>query len=112
MRISDWSSDVCSSDLVTLRIGAVAGKFDKHVPVVTTFERAAFIRYMPDHQINLFGIEHFERRQVRAKFRLAPIQQLQSLMRALHGNPGKRSEARRVGKECVRTCRSRGAPYH
>src|SRR3546814_17263920 len=23
-----------------------------------------------------------------------------------------RSEARRVGKECVSTCRSRGAPYH
>src|SRR3546814_12052860 len=27
------------------------------------------------------------------------------------GNPG-RSEERRVGKECVSTCRSRGAPYH
>src|SRR3546814_15806346 len=24
----------------------------------------------------------------------------------------KRSEARRVGKECVSTCRSRGSPYH
>src|SRR3546814_20348494 len=23
-----------------------------------------------------------------------------------------RSEERRVGKECVRTCRSRGSPYH
>src|SRR3546814_13888410 len=25
---------------------------------------------------------------------------------------GERSEERRVGKECVRTCRSRGSPYH
>src|SRR3546814_12435365 len=25
---------------------------------------------------------------------------------------GGRSEGRRVGKECVRTCRSRGSPYH
>src|SRR3546814_16590168 len=25
---------------------------------------------------------------------------------------GKRSEKRRVGKECVRTCRSRWSPYH
>src|SRR3546814_12569351 len=25
---------------------------------------------------------------------------------------GKRSEERRVGKECVRTCRSRWSPYH
>src|SRR3546814_16077324 len=28
-----------------------------------------------------------------------------------HGWPG-RSEERRVGKECVSTCRSRGSPYH
>src|SRR3546814_11883585 len=26
--------------------------------------------------------------------------------------PGKRSEERRVGKECVSTCRSRWSPYH
>src|SRR3546814_5044041 len=26
--------------------------------------------------------------------------------------PGLRSEERRVGKECVRTCRSRWSPYH
>src|SRR3546814_5577516 len=25
---------------------------------------------------------------------------------------GRRSEERRVGKECVSTCRSRGSPYH
>src|SRR3546814_11150291 len=28
------------------------------------------------------------------------------------GRPLNRSEERRVGKECVRTCRSRGSPYH
>ena len=27
-------------------------------------------------------------------------------------NPGGRSEERRVGKECVSTCRSRWSPYH
>src|SRR3546814_19259948 len=26
--------------------------------------------------------------------------------------PGRRSEERRVGKECVSTCRSRWSPYH
>src|SRR3546814_12253675 len=33
---------------------------------------------------------------------------------ALHGTPPTfdRSEERRVGKECVRTCRSRWSPYH
>src|SRR3546814_7797235 len=30
---------------------------------------------------------------------------------ALEGGPG-RSEERRVGKECVSTCRSRWSPYH
>src|SRR3546814_16589784 len=31
---------------------------------------------------------------------------------ALTGHPEQRSEARRVGKECVSTCRSRWSPYH
>src|SRR3546814_16412549 len=30
----------------------------------------------------------------------------------LLGKTGERSEERRVGKECVSTCRSRGSPYH
>src|SRR3546814_20746948 len=29
-----------------------------------------------------------------------------------HGDPPGRSEERRVGKECVRTCRYRWSPYH
>src|SRR3546814_12377274 len=35
--------------------------------------------------------------------------------RILHGDevvPASRSEERRVGKECVSTCRSRWSPYH
>src|SRR3546814_10433876 len=64
MRISDWSSDVCSSDL-------------------SGFASAL------------------------------------SLLRKNGGwglkppaNPKSRSEERRVGKECVSTCRSRWSPYH
>src|SRR3546814_11694220 len=30
----------------------------------------------------------------------------------VEGNPPVRSEERRVGKECVSTCRSRWSPYH
>src|SRR3546814_4578409 len=65
MRISDWSSDVCSSDL-----------------------KAAF----PEKDKRWRRV-HAARR-VRA------------------GRPGLRSEERRVGKECVSTCRSRWSPYH
>src|SRR3546814_12878027 len=32
--------------------------------------------------------------------------------RANSGGPEQRSEERRVGKECVSTCRSRWSPYH
>src|SRR3546814_2086934 len=33
-------------------------------------------------------------------------------VRLLPGRSGPRSEERRVGKECVSTCRSRWSPYH
>src|SRR3546814_4171976 len=79
MRISDWSSDVCSSDL-----GA------------------------------------------RPRLRAVPLPGLRPLLPRLRDGvegpdqlagarvPGAhvRSEERRVGKECVSTCRSRWSPYH
>src|SRR3546814_3052874 len=74
MRISDWSSDVCSSDL----------------------------------QINLFSAFYCSREAIKR-------------MSTVHGGQGgsiinmssvARSEERRVGKECVSTCRSRWSPYH
>src|SRR3546814_6171174 len=76
MRISDWSSDVCSSDLLLL------------LPLSA--------------QANL--LQH-------------------SLVSSLQADPSQsrppasfrkpwRSEERRVGKECVSTCRSRWSPYH
>src|SRR3546814_17472982 len=36
----------------------------------------------------------------------------ESLPRGRLGEPTTRSEERRVGKECVSTCRSRWSPYH
>src|SRR3546814_1016827 len=72
MRISDWSSDVCSSDL------RAAGR-----------ARANYGFYMGASNDNLDAIRALD-----------PLTA-----------PG-RSEERRVGKECVRTCRSRWSPYH
>src|SRR3546814_1464048 len=62
LRISDWSSDVCSSDLPRVTCGSLAPQ--------------------PKHG------------RIRMRIR------------------GNRSEERRVGKECVSTCRSRWSPYH
>src|SRR3546814_2017767 len=72
MRISDWSSDVCSSDLKPSR------------------------RYFFDEPLDRAGLFHSDHRVVVAA----------------HTKIGHRSEERRVGKECVSTCRSRWSPYH
>src|SRR3546814_14828817 len=76
MRISDWSSDVCSSDLCPRT-------------------RPARARTRCDHG----GAPHC--RDAGARHR--------SACRARHRD--RRSEERRVGKECVSTCRSRWSPY-
>src|SRR3546814_4510593 len=75
MRISDWSSDVCSSDLAPER-----GELAIDVGALVAVLRAA-------HPVDGVGSVLF------ADFQ-------------------KRSEERRVGKECVSTCRSRWSPYH
>src|SRR3546814_11631379 len=88
MRISDWSSDVCSSDLwsdLTLeqraeKVGAArdycAGQIDRLVELSANELGLPVAQNKPRHLASL------------------------------------RSEERRVGKECVSTCRSRWSPYH
>src|SRR3546814_5407488 len=75
MRISDWSSDVCSSDLPVASSGRVTP---------CTCHRTKRLERQcwpcPDG--------------------------------AHSASPLWRSEERRVGKECVSTCRSRWSPYH
>src|SRR3546814_6164433 len=92
MRISDWSSDVCSSDLVAL---------------VDEVEDV-------DHQDPGFRIEirpdRSRRRRDDAGQRGQGIwaAQLQLYVDKACG----RSAERRVGRECVSTCRSRVSLYH
>src|SRR3546814_2433630 len=91
MRISDWSSDVCSSDLRHC-VACVDCKIDQGV---------LHLRWVGKRLPNAAhknGLD-FDVLTERA------MQQLAS--------PGdERSEERRVGKECVSTCRSRWSPYH
>src|SRR3546814_7850084 len=68
MRISDWSSDVCSSDLCPTPANPPAGTYRQSNRAKGSSGRSA--------------------------------------------NGFRRSEERRVGKECVSTCRSRWSPYH
>src|SRR3546814_19656986 len=84
MRISDWSSDVCSSDL------AVYSDADAKALHVREADEAVHIGPSPARESYLIG----DRIIAAAKV------------------TGARSEERRVGKECVSTCRSRWSPYH
>src|SRR3546814_5617013 len=82
MRISDWSSDVCSSDLRGRSRPRDAGM--------------GRTRAVPDHGTD--GRSAGRRIGNGGQGKTCPAQA--------------RSEERRVGKECVSTCRSRWSPYH
>src|SRR3546814_4468318 len=89
MRISDWSSDVCSSDLKrvaeALDMLGLAGKAGRKArgPTADEKQKISLGRGLVRYDVNAILFDE-------------PL----------------RSEERRVGKECVRTCRSRWCPYH
>src|SRR3546814_15143152 len=99
MRISDCSSDVCSSDLAAcwfLVSNTLHNLSSRNIASGFGFlEREAGFA-IGESPIE-FGPENTYARAV-----------LVGLLNTLRV----RSEARRVGKECVSTCRSRWSPYH
>src|SRR3546814_13360773 len=96
MRISDWSSDVCSSDL-PLRL---AGHGPFHTPLMIGSSDKARAELPPA----LFGGPTIPMVDGRGH-----------IWRRFSSDPAEirdyRSEERRVGKECVSKCRSRWSPY-
>src|SRR3546814_13403206 len=93
MRISDWSSDVCSSDLEH-RTATQPGRL---------LERGF---RAPQ------GSGRRARQTDRRRSALDKVQQPLSPAWPPDLKRGRRSEERRVGKECVSTCRSRWSPDH
>src|SRR3546814_14461456 len=97
MRISDWSSDVCSSDLnpIAMTWGS-RGRLWVAENYTYSERKVKFDMSLRD-RVLIFedrdGDGKFDRRTVFT----ADVQ---------------RSEERRVGKECVSTCRSRWSPDH
>src|SRR3546814_11327317 len=107
MRISDWSSDVCSSDLDPLLRECV---------IVEAFALRHRARDTDRQRVGDRDIEH--PRQA-PRFEAAGLD-LHLAFKAvarkrgddIDDASGRRSEGRRVGKECVSTCRNWWSPYH
>src|SRR3546814_21186895 len=99
MRISDWSSDVCSSDLRK-----------QGVKNATFCETSANFGYW------FGGIDclYWSRCCTRCSrfFFRRKLPKQERYYRYGDEAVRKRSEERRVGKECVSTCRSRWSPYN
>src|SRR3546814_16425420 len=98
MRISDWSSDVCSSDLLDN---------DEHRRPQTTLETLSTLKPAFPGMAAL-GFDAVA---------MAKYPQMEALNHVHTGGNSSgivdgRSEERREGKECVRTCRSRWSLYH
>src|SRR3546814_20479371 len=68
------------------------------------------------HQIRIENRQRFGEKQALVDDRLArqraDVETLYLRLDHLLLDPAARSEERRVGKECVSTCRSRWSPYH
>src|SRR3546814_11859951 len=98
IRISDWSSDVCSSDLSKLPIF--------FVNQATAMGIADFVP-----QDILESLKRHARSNGWRAAASFEFTQVLGLVAAFSFFTNERSEARRVGKECVSTCRSRWSPY-
>src|SRR3546814_13467267 len=120
MRISDWSSDVCSSDL-RRRAGFWARARRRRFPVFPTMMRNLAIRAQEGEQMDSPDLPEPVYREVLGGLRrinaatLANRPTLDFLSRAerrdrpfrlLDVGFGECSEGRRVGQEGVSTCRS------
>src|SRR3546814_15917136 len=99
MRISDWSSDVCSSDL----IASLPATPD--LAIICT--PAATVPGL----IAQLGEKGTKAAVVLSAGLSAPAPGGGTLRDAMLAM-ARRSEERRVGKECVSTCRYRWSPYH
>src|SRR3546814_14439972 len=112
MRISDWSSDVCSSDLLFLTVEDDGPGLTPEQAAIVAPRGARLDETTPGWGLGLgivadlaainggsFAIDRSELGGVRATL-------------TLPGGRGQRSEERRGGKACGRTCRSRLSPYH
>src|SRR3546814_18044489 len=98
MRISDWSSDVCSSDLILsdeLRWNLSMGKASEQDTLVLRERKL------------MQALAYYEGERIQAE-----LSNHEQESQRFTKEASRRSEEGRVGKECVSTCRCGGTPYH
>src|SRR3546814_21141553 len=105
MRISDWSSDVCSSDLLFMTCSALVFWFAGR-SLVGLFLDPAVPENAPVIDLAVASLAIAALFQLVAGGQVIGVHVLRGLTDTA------RSEERRVGQECARPCRSRGSPYH
>src|SRR3546814_20692361 len=111
MRISDWSSDVCSSDLAKTIIKLIERLRPLGLPGSRVAEWAANLHQAAQE---IYASGSMAKLEAAISDRRRRIEEVKLsgegvAIRTLHGAS---SEARRVGKACVSTCRSRWSPYN
>src|SRR3546814_13416723 len=108
MRISDWSSDVCSSDLLLLdnqvcfalhSTSLLMTKVYKPLLQALGLTYPQYLAMMVLWEKDGLTVGEISNRLLTDPGSLTPLLK-------------RRSEESRVGKECVSTCRSRWSPYH
>src|SRR3546814_12296894 len=112
MRISDWSSDVCSSDLYVQLVLDKYPLSDRMLP--DNIRESSNRECSQSIRLVQFLPQRLNSCMEQARAMLDPLQPLDCAriltnvqLGAVHS-----SEDRRVGNECVSKCRYRGSPYH
>src|SRR3546814_12155336 len=102
MRMSDWSSDVCSSDLAFLDVISPCVAFNNHAGSTKSYE------YVREHNdaVNRMDVI-LPRAEIAVEYGEGKLIEVEQ-----HDGSLLSSEQRSVGNECVSTCLSRWSPYH
>src|SRR3546814_13193231 len=103
MRISYWSSDVCSSDLLVKdasALGFSVTQLRRHHPEAVQGALRELLAWVAEGRLRPLVSS------------TVPFEEFADAMRLLRDRRSTRSEERRVGQECVSRCSLRWRPLH
>src|SRR3546814_16128756 len=106
MRISDWSSDVCSSDLNPAIISSIEVLKDASATAIYGSRGANGVIMITTKRGKTGKASIWLNQKTNFTTFSDKLDYWRDVEKMV------RSEERRVGKECGRTCRARWSPYH